>query len=297
LKIKGNKAERAQMRKAMQNPKTTSEERAKIKLRIGESTAFQVNKLRLKNPAKAEAIHAGLGKMGYSMEQFGFKPFGATAKITVSTPKPYASFEKPLGSSAVAGGGGGKDPIGTSSGGGGGKDPLGSSPGGQYGSSPISSSGDQPSQGAGKSHGMTQAEEASLIGYTGNHYVSLNKGLRAGMLTDNQYSHIANINRALDKLPVHVGTVSRGRHDNAAHLYQVGMIIEERGFTSTTANVGEKTAFGTGTRYYIESKSGRSIKQFSQHKNENEVLFRSGTRFKVTEVKGNVVRMTEVGRF
>jgi hypothetical protein len=258
-KLGGNKAERADLRKVMNDPKTTPQQREELKKRIGESTAFQVNKLREKNPAKAELIHSGLLKMGYTMEGFGFKPFGA--KVEVSVPKVSVAAPKPVTGS-------------------------------------LGQVVEKPASGLASKHGMTAAEETSLRGYTGSHYVALNTALRAGMMTEQQYVHVANINRALGKLPNMVGTVYRGRKDSAAHLYKEGMIVEERGFTSTSTNemFSVNWAGGpTGTKFQITSKTGKSVKDFSQHPQENEVLFKSGSRFKVTKVSGSTVHMVEVG--
>ena len=145
-------------------------------------------------------------------------------------------------------------------------------------------------------YGMTQDELTSLKGYTGSHYKSLNDALRSGMMTETQYGHVNRINSALSKLPAYKGVVRRGINANLTDRYKVGMIVEERSFTSTTTNSSASFGSSTGTKYEIESVSGRAVKSFSQHPSENEVLFQTGTRFKVIGVTGNTVRMAEVGR-
>jgi hypothetical protein len=151
-----------------------------------------------------------------------------------------------------------------------------------------------------KEYGVTPAEAALMVAYTGNSYAQLNAQLRAGVMDEKQWIMANGLNGALSKLPDHKGTVYRRTSGPSVNvnLYKEGMIVEERAFTSTST----KSSFVDqgAVKYYITSKTGKSIEKISKYgKNESEVLFRSGTRFKIQSVtKGKtstVVKMEEVG--
>lgn len=135
----------------------------------------------------------------------------------------------------------------------------------------------------GVDHGLTAAEAAHIVAYSGNSYIATNSQLRSGALTEATWGHVTSLNNALDKLPDHKGVVIRKAEitPSQAALYKVGMIVEERGFTSSSKSTG---VWNGDTRYTITSKTGKDISRLSLSPNEQEVLFRSGTRFKVTKV-------------
>jgi SPP1 gp7 family putative phage head morphogenesis protein len=97
------------------------------------------------------------------------------------------------------------------------------------------------------------------------------------------------LNNALDKLPAYKGTVYRtaGAHGDLSSTdilmrYNVGEVLEEAGFTSTT----HKAMSGVGSTQYklvIKSKGGRVIDAVSRYTEEYEVLFKAGTRFRVVK--------------
>ncbi len=53
---------------------------------------------------------------------------------------------------------------------------------------------------------------------------------------------------------------------------------------SSTTNTPESLSFGRDILSIIKSKTGRFIKAVSTNRNENEVLFKPGTRFKITKL-------------
>jgi hypothetical protein len=130
---------------------------------------------------------------------------------------------------------------------------------------------------------LSLTDTSAIAAYSGSGYKQINKSLRAGAMHEHEWGYVNNLNSALEKLPKHVGTVFR-KADVPADvlaLYKPGMIIEERGFTSTSKS---SSVWSGSSRYEIVSKTGRDISHLSTHPSENEVLFRSGTRFRVKNV-------------
>lgn len=146
-----------------------------------------------------------------------------------------------------------------------------------------------------KASGITPGEAAHIAAYTGHHYKATNSALRDGILSEQQWSHVAQLNQALDKLPDYRGTVTRRTTLEPKQLakYQVGAVIEERGFTSSAS---DSNVWSGSTVMTISSKTGKDVSRLSvQGTGEKEVLFRNGTRFRVTGKSGNNITMEEVG--
>lgn len=122
------------------------------------------------------------------------------------------------------------------------------------------------------------------------------------------------INSALDQLPNHEGEVNRTSNlESKYYEYyknNVGNIIEEKGFTSTTksnntSDVDMLINFGSGigtpnkinTISVIKSKTGKDIKHLSEYPNKNEILFKSGTKFKINSIKEDNIHKTVAKNF
>ncbi len=130
---------------------------------------------------------------------------------------------------------------------------------------------------------LSVGEASTIVAYSSSAYEKTNDALRAGVMDEATWKHVNKLNSALDKLPSHRGEVTRGTHldEEMISLYKPNMIVEERGFTSTSTGEG----FGGNVKFKITSKSGKDIKKLSTHQSENEILFKSGTRFKVSKVE------------
>lgn len=141
--------------------------------------------------------------------------------------------------------------------------------------------------------GITPSEAASIVAYSGSHYNGVNAALRAGVMTEEQHHYAVLLNSSLDKLPPYVGVSYRkaSMPESAKGLYQPGMVIEERAFTSTSKN---SSTWHGDLRFEIHGKSGRDISKLSSHPDESEVLFKSGSRFKVTGREGNKIILKEI---
>ena len=67
--------------------------------------------------------------------------------------------------------------------------------------------------------------------------------------------------------------------DDVLARYQVGAIVPEHGYFSTSIT----RPFGGPHRFVVHSARGRHIRQLSAHEIEDEVLFPSGTPFRVLD--------------
>jgi hypothetical protein len=108
------------------------------------------------------------------------------------------------------------------------------------------------------------------------------------------------LERALDKLPNHEAQVFRGMSRSLPEAQQniyekafkSGEVITEKAFLSTSINKNAAfKGFGEEVQFFILSKTGKSIGDFSRYngkytsirRNEAEVLFASGAKFKVVK--------------
>lgn len=150
---------------------------------------------------------------------------------------------------------------------------------------------------------LTSEDALAINMYTRQFYWNINKGLRGQKFeqfaeTGPQFTMVLNkkitkqINDGLSKLEDFSGTVYRGAslpggleamEAAVAKHYKVGTVITEKGFTSTST---ERSSMLSGRiRFEIQSKTGKVVRTLSRHEHENEVLFRSGTKFKVLQVE------------
>jgi SPP1 gp7 family putative phage head morphogenesis protein len=138
---------------------------------------------------------------------------------------------------------------------------------------------------------LNQDEATTIYGYSNSSYHNINAFLRqTGKVFDDvqtKYLQAFNqvLNTALDKIKTPFkGVVYRGTGLTEKQLakYVKGKTITEFGFTSTSYSRDE--AFAGNTIFIIKSKSGKLIAEISGHKTEQEVLFKSGTKFKVIDV-------------
>lgn len=149
---------------------------------------------------------------------------------------------------------------------------------------------------AGKApQGMTTGELATIRAYTGNAYGTINNQLRLGQMDPHVWENTKALNSALKKVERYPDTLYR-RTDldpNIWNKYQVGKIVEERGFTSTS-KVEDAWEYGNYRFVITKNKSGANIQPYAQEEHEGEVLFPAGTRFKILKREGATVTMEEV---
>lgn len=140
---------------------------------------------------------------------------------------------------------------------------------------------------------LTPAEAAQIIAYSGSHYGPVNRQLREGTITPQQYKYAKSLDKALRKMPPYEGTVYRKTDLPAevAKKYKEGNIVVERSFTSSSTS---PHVWSGAYRYVINSKTGREISRLSSHGSEKEVLFTMNSDFKVTKVVGKEIHMEEI---
>jgi len=135
---------------------------------------------------------------------------------------------------------------------------------------------------AGAAHGLTEAQMVALRHYTGSGFEALNEALRDGR-TGRATVAAGVLNDALDRLPVHQGTVVRrvALDEDALAKHVRGAVVEYPAFTSATR--GDKDVFDHRPhRLVIHGRTGRDIAQWSQYsRSELEVLFGVPRRFYV----------------
>jgi|ERR1039458_213013 hypothetical protein len=144
-------------------------------------------------------------------------------------------------------------------------------------------------------------DAAYLVTYSGQRHRETNKQLRKGKISRKYYEYVQGVNAALDKLPSTPGTSVRSSSltPEQLKLYEPGVTIEERGFTSASAKAIDKKFSGykrneTDVTYEIHGKTARDVSELSNYPDEHEVLFKSGTRFKVVSRQGTHIVMEEV---
>lgn len=154
---------------------------------------------------------------------------------------------------------------------------------------------------------LTDAEEDAILVYTESGYAKVNATLGgyeiSGRIpTRDEWSEGSkrmheNLPTALSKLPAYEGTttrnitVNRSKMQSFINQYEVGQGVEIGNYfsTSKTGAFGSKEILKTGGNpsdvvYTIRGKRGRDITSRSAYKEENEVLFTHGSKFKVTNV-------------
>ncbi len=141
-----------------------------------------------------------------------------------------------------------------------------------------------------------ELEACAITKYTGGYYSSLNSYLRGESVYSitaakkKEYDQFKIVcNRGLEKMPKFEGVVWRGANisesiiEGYAANMSKGLPITFEGFTSTSRIKGAN--FSGNVMFRIQSKTGAIVEDISLHKSEKEVLFRAGSRFKITKME------------
>ncbi|MFC2422745.1 MAG: minor capsid protein [Fusobacterium polymorphum] len=138
-----------------------------------------------------------------------------------------------------------------------------------------------------KEKDLTPDEESAIIRYIGSDSYKINEPLRNGSeLTQDQKEWIKTLDRALDKMPVYEGEVTRsltfqlqGKEALREFLkeHKINEIVSYPAYTSTT--VGGTYNFNGEVQIKIISKTGRDIRRFNE--GEQEILFERNKKFKI----------------
>lgn len=142
-----------------------------------------------------------------------------------------------------------------------------------------------------KDRNLSKPEAVILREYTGHSAQQINAELRSNKPSLKALSFARILNRALNKLPSYRGKVWRDIDlpEKTLAKYSVGEVVTEKGFVSSSSDEFERFDSARPHRLLIHSKNGKIIEKISVLPLEYEVLFKSGTKFKVlkrTQEKG-----------
>ena len=156
---------------------------------------------------------------------------------------------------------------------------------------------------------LTEEESTALTNYKSSESYKVNAKLRDGLsLTEAEQKMVTDLDTALEKLPVHEGTVYRrlsfdmdGQEVMAAFLaeHEANTAVRNAAYTSSSTDVEGYPVSGELTvTQVISSKTGRNVAGIGNN-NESEVMFPRNTRFYIEKVRTDaggetVIYMEEV---
>lgn len=134
---------------------------------------------------------------------------------------------------------------------------------------------------------LTYDEQYAINTYIGPESYKINEKLRLDIdLTEEDKKLISNLDSALNKFKDYTGDVTRSVWINSDDLdyfmkdYKIGNIIEYPSYISTT--MGDIYNPEARVQMFIKSKSGKNITIYN--KEEQEILFKRNSKFKVIQV-------------
>lgn len=135
---------------------------------------------------------------------------------------------------------------------------------------------------------LSDDEQYAINQYIGPQSYILNEVLRDELeLTEQQKTLVNNLDNALEKFPKYNGDTTRSLILNKESLnvflqnHKAGNTITYKSYTSAT--VGDRYNDMSNVELHIKSKSGRDIRKFN--KEEQEILFKRGTVFKIEAIE------------
>lgn len=135
---------------------------------------------------------------------------------------------------------------------------------------------------------LLDEEQYAINQYIGPESYKINELLRNNLeLNKEQKKVINSLDKTLDKMPIYKGIVTRSlmidesELENFIKQYVVGNTVKYKAYTSST--VGNRYNELSNVELHIKSKSGRDIRNFN--KEEQEILFKRNTSFKIEAIK------------
>lgn len=144
-----------------------------------------------------------------------------------------------------------------------------------------------------KQQELTLEEERAIMKYISSESYILNEKLRDGIpLSEDEKNMVTQLDRALDKLPTYTGLIKRSVDLDGEMLmeflerHKLDEEVSYKAYTSFTK--GEVYNPKASVQLYIESSKAKDLSMFNQ--GENEILYKRGTDFKVTDMErhGNI---------
>ena len=142
---------------------------------------------------------------------------------------------------------------------------------------------------------LTETDVQSIEYYTRNGYKEINGQLISGQNNKPETTRAINrLNEAIEKIDNFEGTVYRGDSFDSKNKWFSFLnsiknkeVFTYKGFMSTSeekdVTQGFDTIFDGAAIFKINSKTGKSIKDFSDNYNELEVLFKPNTSFRIDD--------------
>ena len=129
--------------------------------------------------------------------------------------------------------------------------------------------------------------------YTNRGYY-VNAKIVDGNLNENDVKYVKTLNASLDKVKSEKGTFYRGMGMNAGSRTEklVKFLLENKGkniklntflSTSTRSNIEFGNSKQNKVFFTVIGKNGKSVQGLSSHPSENEYLFKTGSKFKVSK--------------
>lgn len=135
---------------------------------------------------------------------------------------------------------------------------------------------------------LTEAEQYAMNKYISSDFYTINEKLRNNVkLSDTEQKLANDLDKALDKMPVYNGLVSRSLEiipeelEEFLNKHKLNNIVDYSAYTSTTK--GERYNNLSNVELYIESKTGKNITQYNDE--EQEILFKRNSKFRVKEIE------------
>ena len=148
---------------------------------------------------------------------------------------------------------------------------------------------------------LNLAQLWAIFGYTTGDFMPINKVLRSKNPVSKLETEPLLLNQiivlraALQKMKSFKGKVYRGAHLTATSLanHQTGAIINYPGFLSTSTSREASENFVRNALLVIHAKKGKSVRNYSQMPQEDEILFDHNSKFKVLKRKKTKIEFIE----
>lgn len=152
---------------------------------------------------------------------------------------------------------------------------------------------------------LTDDEKGAIAEYSSSKAYTLNEKLRNNIhLNETEKELVKNIDNALNKLPNYNKTTYRQigfdflgqkEYDIFINRHKVNQYINYNQYISSSKNYNDYEVIDKlKVEITIEGNTGKDLRGLVGIKEENEVLFKSDTRFKITNVQKNKIWIEEV---
>jgi len=145
-----------------------------------------------------------------------------------------------------------------------------------------------------KREDISDEHAATLFNYTGGGYMPVNQGLMKKNPSEEIKEYASMLNEVLDKLDNHEGEVYRSTqswkdineiYEEYTNAKKDGNIQMDAFLSTSQDNSIASNNFPGDIKYKVISKTGKDVSGLSDFPGEKEILFKSGTQFKIKKIK------------